>query len=278
MSYLSVIILTKDEEKNLPSALASLRGLDAKCFIVDSGSQDRTVEIAKEAGCLIAVHEFVNYAQQLNWAIDNLPINTEWVMRLDADERLMPELAEELKKTLCDPLLKANGIVIKRRNFFWGRWIRFGGYYPIWLLRIWRRGTARCENRHMDEHMVLDNGSLLYLKNDFIDENQKGLTFWTNKHNGYSSREAMDMLAPEAHIDRDRTAGQASRKRFWKERIYANSPKFLRAFLYWFFRYFLLLGFLDGLPGLVFHFLQGFWYRFLVDAKLNELERKAKQQ
>ena len=268
---LSVIILTLNEEANLPAALCSLRGLQAEICVVDSGSTDRTLAIARAAGCRVFEHAFESQAQQLNWTLATLPIGTQWVMRLDADERLTPELAQELADRL--PALPDNvtGLLIKRRVYFWGQWIRHGGYYPTWLLRIWRHGRAHCEQRWMDEHMIVNGGRTLRLDHDLIDENHKGLTFWTDKHNRYADREVKDLLALR---DRARSSGalddQPGSRRWLKENLYGRAPLFWRAFGYWFYRYVLRLGFLDGRPGLVFHFLQAFWYRFLVDAKLVE--------
>jgi glycosyltransferase involved in cell wall biosynthesis len=256
---LSVIILTLDEEANLPVALASLRGLDPEIFVVDSGSTDRTLEIARAAGCHVVQHRFESQAQQLNWALDTLPIGTPWVMRLDADERLTPELAQELSARLPALPDDVTGLLVKRRVYFWGRWIRRGGYYPTWLLRIWRRGRARCEQRWMDEHMVVDSSRTMRLDHDIIDENQKGLTFWTDKHNRYADREVRDLLVLRERsgttVDLD---DQPGIRRWLKENLYTRAPLFWRALGYWFYRYVLRLGFLDGRPGLVFHFLQGF--------------------
>ena len=203
---LSVVILTLNEEANLPLALASLRGLNAEVFVVDSGSTDRTLEIARAAGCHVVEHPFESQAHQLNWTLDTLPIGTPWVMRLDADERLTPELAQELADRLPALPDDVTGLLVKRRVYFWGRWIRHGGYYPTWLLRIWRHGRARCEQRWMDEHMVVGGGRTLRLDQDIIDENHKGLTFWTDKHNRYADREVKDLLALR---DRSRTAARS---------------------------------------------------------------------
>jgi glycosyltransferase involved in cell wall biosynthesis len=271
MPSLSIIILTRDEEENLPSTLASVANLGATIFVVDSGSSDETVDVARRAGCTVVEHPFATQADQLNWALDSLPITTDWVMRLDADERLTPELVEELKGTLPAASSSTAGYEVKRRVYFWGRWIRHGGYYPTWLFRVWRRGAARSEPRWMDEHMVASGGRIERLANDIIDENFKGLGFFTDKHNRYADREVRDLLAIKQF--ETEIKGQAARRRWMKQNLYARSPLFLRAFAYWFLRYFLQAGFLDGRPGLVFHFLQGFWYRFLVDAKLEEALR-----
>jgi glycosyltransferase involved in cell wall biosynthesis len=268
---LTVVIPTRDEESNLRRALESLKPLGARIFIVDSGSTDGTVALAEADGCAVASHEWTNYAEQFQWALDHIPWRTSWVMRLDADERLTPELVAELQKELPAADESVSGFEMKRRVYFWGRWIRHGGYYPTWLVRIWRSGRGRIESRWMDEHIVVSGGSIARLDHDLIDENHKGLSFWTDKHNRYADREVRDLLALAA--EEIAVAGQAGRRRWMKKNLYARSPRFARAFVYWFLRYFVLRGFLDGKAGLVFHFLQGFWYRFLVDAKLEERER-----
>lgn len=274
---LSVIVLTKNEQANIAACLNSLESLKAEVFIVDSGSSDRTVEIAQQAGCKVFTHPFENYAKQLNWAIENLPLSTPWVMRLDADEKLTPQLAEELKRLLPQTPQEIVGYQVKRRVVFMGRWIRHGGYYPTWLLRIWRSGMGKCEQRWMDEHIVISQGKIANLQHDIIDENRKDLTFWIDKHNQYADREVKDMLnmtKQEDSLLNEGQTSQASQRRWVKKNFYARSPLFLRAFLYFLLRYTIGLGFLDGKEGLIFHFLQGFWYRFLVDAKIYELQKK----
>jgi glycosyltransferase involved in cell wall biosynthesis len=276
---LSIIILTKDEAVNLKVCLTSLRSLNAEIFIVDSGSSDATVEIAKKAGCHVVTHPFENHAKQLNWALQALPIKTPWIMRLDADERLTAELVQELQKTLPTAPQSIAGYQIKRRVYFMGRWIRHGGYYPTWLLRVWRTRQGVCEERWMDEHIVLSSGKVANLKHDIIDENQKGLSFWTDKHNHYADREVRDSLGALLKQDellQTENISQASQRRWVKKNLYGRSPRFLRAFLYFLMRYTIGLGFLDGIEGLIFHFLQGFWYRFLVDAKIHELKYQQK--
>jgi glycosyltransferase involved in cell wall biosynthesis len=279
---LSVIILTYNEAANLPTCLASLQSLNAEILIIDSGSSDNTIEIAKQAGCQVFSHPFENYAKQLNWGLENLPISTPWIMRLDADERLTPELVKELKKILPQTPEQITGYQVKRRVFFMGRWIRHGGYYPTWLLRVWRTGLGACEQRWMDEHIILSQGETANLKYDIIDENQKGLTFWTDKHNRYADREVKDllgmMLDEQDNVLNTNQLSQASQRRWVKKNFYGRSPLFFRAFLYFLMRYIIGLGFLDGTQGLIFHFLQGFWYRFLVDAKLYEIRRSQSKQ
>lgn len=274
---LSVIILTKNESSNLPFCLQSIQSIGVEIFVVDSGSTDRTIEIAKQAGCQVVHHPFQNQAQQLNWALQNLPITTPWIMRLDADERLTPELVEELKQVLPTTPKEITGYQVKRRVFFMGRWIRHGGYYPTWLLRVWRTGMGSCEQRWMDEHIILSSGKIANLQHDIIDENQKGLSFWTDKHNHYADREVKDLLnltEEEDNLLKGNPPSQATQRRWVKKNLYARSPLFIRAFIYFLLRYTIGLGFLDGIQGLIFHFLQGFWYRFLVDAKIYEIRKR----
>ncbi len=278
MMLLSVIILTKNEAVNLPTCLASFQPLNAEIFIVDSGSSDQTVEIAKQAGCKVFSHPWENHAKQVNWALENLPITTPWIMRMDADEYLTPELVEELKQVLPNTSDEVTGYQVKRRVFFMGRWIRHGGYYPTWLLRIWRQGFGVCEDRWIDEHIMLTEGIIESLKHDIVDDNKKGLSFWTEKHNSYSDSYLKEYINPDylktEKILKDKQAGQARQRRLIQRGLYDKMPLFLRPFIYFLLRYFIGLGFLDGVNGLIFHFLQGFWYRFLIDAKIYEYYQK----
>ncbi|MCL5778824.1 glycosyltransferase family 2 protein [Limibaculum sp. FT325] len=274
MALVCLIVLTRDEEANLPALIESARGLDAELHVVDSGSTDRTVEIAAQAGAQIHRRPWKTYADQFNWALGSIATDAPWTMRMDADERFTPGLVSELNGLLATLPAEVSGLRLRRQVWFWGRWIRHGGYYPIWLLRVWRTGMGRVEDRWMDEHVILSAGREFDLAHDIIDENRKGLGFWTAKHNGYADREVEDILSG-APDDPAGLSGQARRTRLLKNRLYLRLPLFFRAWAYWMYRYVLRGGFRDGIPGLVFHFLQGFWYRFLVDAKLVERRRLA---
>ncbi len=276
---ISVLILTLNEELNLTQCLKSVKDLASEIIIVDSGSTDKTKEIAESFGAKVVFHEFINQAKQFNWALDNLEISNEWILRLDADEFLTPELVKEIAETLLVTEDIVSGFYLKRRVYFMGRWIKHGSYYPTWILRLFRKGKARSENREMDEHIILSEGNAGHMKNDFVDENKNKLSWWIERYNKYSTREASAFISAEGQVVSENLSGsQTERKRWLKNNLYYKSPKFMRAFLYFFYRYFLRLGFLDGIEGLIFHFLQGFWYRFLIDAKIYEAERGIKNK
>lgn len=279
MSLLSVIILTRNEEKHLARLLESFATIDASFHVVDSYSDDGTLEIARRYNAEVLQNPFVNYASQFQWGIEHCSISSPWIMRMDADEFLTPELANEIKERLAGLTPDISGIVIKRRVYFMGKWIRRGGYYPIKLLRIWRYGMGSIEQKWMDEHIVLSSGNTLEFSHDLVDDNLNNLTWWTDKHNDYATREAIDLLNrqyrffDETEIHSGATAkAQDGRKRWYKHNVYGRSPLFLRAFLYFLYRYLFRLGFLDGRRGLIWHFLQAFWYRFLVDAKIYQIK------
>jgi glycosyltransferase involved in cell wall biosynthesis len=264
---LLAVVLTKNEEHDLPACLASLENLATEICVIDSGSTDRTIAIAAEYGARVLSHPFTNHATQFNWALETIPSVAEWVLRLDADERIDGRQREELRAALREAPEDVTGFEVARRIRFLGRELRHGDTYPIWLLRVWRRGAGRCEDTWMDEHIVLRQGTVRRVQGDLIHDIPKDLTEWTAKHNWYASRECEDITGRQKAAALE---GQAGTRRWLKQNVYLRLPLFYRAFLYWFYRYFLKLGFLDGRQGLVYHFLQGFWYRFLVDAKLYE--------
>ncbi len=281
---LTAIILTYNEEQHIERAIRSLASLNIQVFVVDSFSNDNTIEIAEEMGTATLQHEFVNQARQFQWALDNCPIETEWVMRLDADEYLTPELVLEITNKLPMLPMDVSGVKLRLRYVVFGKWLKHGGRYPLHLLRIWRHGKARMEQRWMDEHMVLLEGKVVTFEHDFADHNLKDVGWWTDKHNKYATREAIEMLNKKYKLfefdDQMIDSGDKSStgiKRFIKERIYNKMPAFSGPVFYFLYRYFIRLGFLDGREGFAYHFLQGFWYRVLVEAKVMEFEKSLKQ-
>ncbi len=276
---ISVIILTFNEEKHIERCIKSLLIFTDNIFIVDSGSTDNTVKIAESLGSKVSVNQWINYATQFNFGIENNPFKTKWLMRMDADEYVLPELSNEIIEKLTSIQDGISGMYIKRRVMFFDKWIRHGSYYPIWLLRIWQNGHGICEESWMDEHIKLFEGKTIQLQNDLVDHNLNNLTWWTQKHNLYAIREVIDLLNIKYNF-RDFEAvepklfgSQEQRKRYLKVK-YANLPLFTRPFIYFIYRYIIRLGFIDGKQGLIWHFLQGFWYRFLVDAKIYEVYKR----
>jgi Glycosyltransferases involved in cell wall biogenesis len=289
MVDLTVVILTKNEEKNIRKCIESFRGIAKRFVIVDSYSTDATEQVCAQLNLELQAkgsrldfyqNKWIDYATQLNWGLTQTNITTQWSMRMDADEELMEDLAEEINSQLPAVADNVNGVVLRRRVYFMGRWIKHGGRYPELLLRIFRTGKALCEQKIMDEHMILSEGATVNFKHDLIDNNQKDLEWWISKHNWYSNREVLDhqitveqSLEGAALLENGISSQQAKMKRVVKNRGYYGLPKFFRAHLYFFYRYYVKLGFLDGPEGKIFHFLQAYWYRFLVDAKMYECEK-----
>ena len=271
MTDLTVIILTKDEARHIARAIASVHDIANRVIVVDSGSTDATVAIAKRAGAQVLTHHWVNHAVQFNWALDQIKDQPGWVLRLDADEVVTPLLASEIKAGLPD----VNGCYLGRRIKFMGQMIRHGGVFPVRIIRLFRNGQGRCEDRWMDEHIVVQ-GTTANLRGEIIDDNRNSLDWWIAKHNAYASREVVDILnhtyrfMPTSNVLPG--TGGAAFKRWIKVNIYAWLPGGVRAGAYFFYRYFIRLGFLDRPQARRFHVLQGFWYRYLVDAKLAEVQ------
>ncbi len=291
---ITAIVLTYNEELNLPRCLSSIKDFADEIIIIDSFSADNTKKIGESFGAKIYEREFKHQADQFNWAVDNLPIKNEWILRLDADEYLTEELKKEIAEKLPGVPESISGFFMKRRVYFMGRWIRHGGYYPTWLLRLFRKGKARSEYREVDEHIIILEGKSAKLKNDFVDDNQKPLENWIAKHNNYSTRETRERMSinskfPPRKTEQDspsqergvpvtshRSPVTGSPKRWIKDNLYSKAPLFFRSFCYFIYRYVFRLGFLDGREGLIFHFLQGYWHQFLVDAKIYERLKKEK--
>ena len=279
MIDISAIILTYNEEMHIKRCLDNLSSIVKEVFIIDSYSTDKTLEIAKEyENVTILQNKWVNYATQFNWGLKNAPIKTEWVIRLDADEYLLPELIEELEQKIPHLEKGITGITLKRRHIFLGKWMK-RGTYPVKLLRIFKANKAICEERFMDEHIQLLEGTNVEMEYDFVDHNLNNISWWANKHIGYAIREAVDLLDIEFDLtnagatdENKQISEQAHKKRMLKHK-YAMKPLFWRSFAYFIYRYFFKLGFLEGKEGFLWHFLQGWWYRTLVDAKVFEIKK-----
>lgn len=276
MLDISVIILTYNEKIHIERCINNAKKFAKDIYLVDCFSNDGTVEIAEALGAKVFQHPWENYSKQFNWALQNLPITTEWVWRMDADEYLSDSLIDELHLKLPSLSDDINGFTAPCLRIFMGKYIKYG-IIPLILLRLFKIKYAVCENRYMDEHIQLSEGKIETLENPFYDDNLNGLTWWTNKHNGYATREAIDLLLTEYNLlpqDSVVNSGAHSEAIRKKKLKYIKLPLFWRAFAFFILRYFFRLGFLDGKEGFLWHFLQGFWYRTLADAKVYEIKKK----
>ncbi|MFV9506636.1 MAG: glycosyltransferase family 2 protein [Oscillochloridaceae bacterium umkhey_bin13] len=276
----SVIVLTYNEEANLPACLDSVAAWAGELIVVDSGSTDQTVAIARRYTEQIVEHPFENYAAQRNWAQTTLALAHPWVFHLDADERVTPELAASIQHFFASGAdQRWTGAMASRRTIFMGRAIMHGGHYPVYHLRLFRHDRGRCEDRLYDQHFLVD-GPTTRLHGDLIDIITSDLGIWTQRHNRWAALEAQEYLASATQdqaarrLVRAQLTGNPIERRRWLRGSYGRAPLFLRAFGYFLVRYLLRLGFLDGTEGLIFHFLQGCWYRFLVDAKIYEARQR----
>ncbi len=273
----TVIVLTFNEELHIARCLESVADLKTRLVIVDSGSRDDTVAIANSFGAQVFQNSFFSQAQQFNWAMENCDIRSDWVLRLDADEVIDKELSRNIAEFVKLDGYGYSGAVFHRKHIFLGKWIRFGGRYPLPMLRLFKRGFAHVEPRWMDEHIVLDKGSSIVLKGGFEDNNLNNVSWFIDKHNHYATREIVDIYLKLFFSESNSKISKSTSfsikfKRFLKQELYLKLPFFVRPCLYFFYRYVVQLGFLDGSRGFAYHYMQGFWYRCLVDLKCVEFE------
>ncbi len=277
---IAAVILTKNEERHIARCIRSLQGVCGEIWVIDSYSTDRTCEIAESMGARVVQHPFENQARQFNWAIDCCSIAATWIWRVDADEYVEKELAMQVLARIRELPRSVNGIYVNKKIVFMGRPLLHGGWYPAPQIKIIRKGYGASEDKWMDEHLTVFHGETVYINGDQTDENLNDLSWWSQKHIGYAGREAINVLLMAYGLDVKNAEVQpkfwgtdAERKR-WLKLKYVRSPLFLRPFVNFFLRYVLKGGFLDGKEGFIWHILQGFWYRMLVDAKVYEWKKK----
>lgn len=274
-SDITVIMLTKNEEANMRRALDNIKDFAERIVIVDSGSSDRTLEIAKEYDADIYIHSWKHYADQFNWALRNTDLTTTWVYRLDADEVPTSELkAEVLEAAKQNRSTNVNAFLIRYKIFFLGKFLKHGGAYPILKISLFKPSYSYFEDRAMGEHVLLTEGICGELKNDCLHYDFKDLSAYINKHNLYATREVMDY-----YDRRSRSSGQATQiyktaenTKKLRDGFYYKLPLFIRVKLYYWFRYYVQCGFLDGKEGKIYCFIQAYFYRFIIDAKIYEWE------
>lgn len=273
MAQVSIVILTLNEERNIAACIASVRGWADEVFVFDSLSGDQTAPIAESLGARIYRRRFDNFSRHKNWALDHLPLRNEWVFLLDADERVTPALRDEITATAASPERALDGYYVARRNYFMGRWIRHADMYPNWNMRFFKHRLGRFEDRIVHEHVIL-NGRAGYLVNPLEHDDYKGLERYFDRHNTYSSMEALEAWrvgreGNAARIDKRLFARGPARRRLMKEFAYRYLP--CRALLRFVWMYFIRAGFLDGRIGFRYCALAGF-YEYQVSLKRLELE------
>lgn len=267
---ITAIILTKNEEVNIGDCIESIKKVVKRIVVIDSYSTDKTIEIAKKYGAEVYRHSFENYAKQYNYGVEVARIKTIWTLRIDADERFTPDSAKELEK-ICNANIKTNvnGIILRFKKNFLGKDLYHGGVYPWKKMNCYKTKYGSIENRNMDEHIILSSGKTIEMKQDCLHFDFKNLEYFINKHNWYSSRETVDYFE---HLEKKKSKSELDFKTWLKMRVYYKLPLGMRAHVYYIYRYYILGGFLDGKPGKIYAFLQAYWYRYLVDAKIYECE------
>lgn len=271
---ITFVILTKNEEVNLPDCLKSIKDFAKRIVVVDSGSTDNTEAIASQFGADFYFHPFENYARQFNWGLDNTDITTKWTFRLDADERLTPALCIELSDLMKEHAEDdVNGFTMEASLFFMGKEMKHGGPQKRKLM-LFKSGMARIEDRKMDEHTILSSGKAIDCKEKFLHYDFKDMTFWINKLNWYAIREMQDYFefinGKNSSINaNDKEISNIRNKKFG---VYYKFPKFIRCWLMFLYAYIFQLGFLDGKEGFIYHWMYHRFYRTLVDCKILEQE------
>ncbi len=278
-NLITAVILTYNEEIHIERCIKSLQGVVDDIVVVDSYSTDQTTKLAMNLGARVFSNEWVNYSNQFNWALKNTSIKTDWVWRIDADEYISYAKDYDIRKFLLGLKSEINGVYVRRKIIFLNKALLHGGWYPVWHLKLWKTGKGYCESRWMDEHIKLNSGKTIKMLIDQVDHNLNDLHWWINKHNGYATREMVDLLDSKYSIfSKDEVVsnlfGTSEQRKRWLKLRYVKLPLFIRPFFYFIYRYIFHGGFLDGIQGLIWNFLQGFWYRFLVDSKIYELKKK----
>jgi glycosyltransferase involved in cell wall biosynthesis len=276
----SVIVPARNEASNLPRCLESLRGV-GEIYVIDSQSNDGTAEIAQSFGAtVVQFHYAGGWPKKRQWAMDTIPLAYDWIFLVDADEALTPELAEEIRHAIQDS--NFDGYYIALQMFFLGRVLRHGGA-GFYKLSLFRRGNGRFECRLKDqdasmadmevhEHVIVE-GQSARLKNHLLHHNVESISRYIQKHDEYANWDARVWLeggANSAELAPSLFGSQAQRRRWLRKRLFTFPGSSLLLFIY---RYFFRLGFLDGVPGLIYCGFQGMQF-FHIKAKIYELRSR----
>lgn len=284
MPDFSFIIITFNEEEHLPKLLDSIKELNANVYILDSGSTDKTTQIATDFGAEVKYKFFENHPKQWDFALNNFNITTPWTIGLDADQTVSPELFNLLKNFKTENFALFNGIYFNRKNIFKGSWLRYGGYYPFYLLKMFRTGKGYSDtNENMDHRFIVEEPTIIWKDGHIIEENLKEneISFWIAKHNRYSDLVAEEeierMQARRMQGLKPNLFGSPNEQKAWFKKLWWGLPRYWRPFFYFVYRMIFKLGILDGKNGVIFHFLQGFWFRLVIDIKIEERLQQKKR-
>ena len=273
---ITVIILTYNEELHIERAILSALNITNDIIIIDSYSNDNTQAIAKKYNIKFVTRFFNAFSDKLNWCIENLEIETKWVIRLDADEYFNNNFKRDFELFIQNNDKNLSAIYVNRELCFMCKPIKYGGYYPNFSIRIWRNRSVFCETRFLDEHLIVKQGFAKYSNLKIIDMPLYGLSQWIHKHNNYANLEALSYLetfsnkSTKNQINENLFGNTPERNKWFKNNFFYRLPIFIRCFAYFIYRYILKFGFLDGKNGFIFHVMHSFWYRFLVDSIIYE--------
>jgi glycosyltransferase involved in cell wall biosynthesis len=278
---ITAIICTYNEEIHLERCIKSLLSVVEDINIIDSFSTDKTKDIALKYNTNYYLKEWTTFSDKFNWALSNTKINTDWVLRIDADEYLTSPLIENLFAKLSNIETSTTAIRVNRLMYFMGGGLKFGGMNPIYHIKLWRKGSAICEAKWMDERMKVLYGDVITIKCNIIDNNLNNISWWSDKHNNYATKEAIDILLLKNHYKTENQlyllfSNKSENRRKWFKIQYLKLPIFVRPFLFFIIRYFFQGAFLEGKRGFVWTFLQCLWYRLLVDLKIHEANKYIK--
>lgn len=278
MIPVTLIVTTRNEESNIEKCLASADGLLDQVFVIDSESTDDTVRIAERYAEVINLpydhSKIIPWIYQ--WGLDNLPIRNEWVMILEADQEITPELKAELQELFGRQEIAENGFYVQRQQVFRGRRLRFGGYGSKYMLKLFRRSASQLDPEESDTRVYVQ-GKVRKLSSPILENNRKeeDILFYLQKHLRYAETFAQEEAQRRRALVDWKTKpaffGTPDERVLWLKRLYFGLPLYVRPGLYFFYRYFILLGFLDGKQGTIFHFLQAFWFRLVLDIRLEEI-------
>jgi len=279
MSTITAVIPTYNEETNISDCINSLKSFVERVIVMDFNSIDKTKEIAERLGATVYQSD-MTYKKRINIGINLDEIKSDWVIYIDADERLTDKSSKELKK-LCDKYAnhgQINGIVLHYRFFFMGKLLNYG--FQPYKMRLFKKGTAYMENIELDEHLVLKQGKSVRMKSYIIHYDFKGLDKFILKLNGFSERAAQEYIEIKENRRSMPFEGLAAVSKFRRKvkfNIYYKLPISIRSYLYYIYYYYINMGFLDGVEGKMFLFLYIYWYKYLTDAYIYEKRINEKQ-